>query len=70
MFNNAQSVSLTTKLIVAAGAGVAAKWGLDSTQWTSLVTDAVSLAAIVGATIYAHQFHGNNPPSATPITKP
>jgi hypothetical protein len=68
--NNAQITSIVTKILVAASAAMVAKYGISVDQWTTDVTDIVALAVGIGATWYAHNFHGNNPPSATPVTKP
>lgn len=62
--NNAQIVSLVSKVIVAASAAWVTKNGIDLSQWQTFVGDAVAIAAGLLATWGAHNFHGNNPPSA------
>jgi hypothetical protein len=65
--NNAQIVSIVTKILVAVSAATVAGYGVNVTQWTTDVTDVVSIAVGLGATWYANHYHGINPPTSTPV---
>lgn len=68
--NNDQTVSLITKLIVAASAGIFAKYGIGADDGVHIVTALVSGGVTLIASLVAHYCHGNNPYSKSDANKP
>jgi hypothetical protein len=54
--NNNQIVNMGTKLLVAACAGVATKYGFSQSELQDVAVDAVTFVVGIGSVIFAH-FH-------------
>lgn len=58
--NNAQTESILTKVIVGATATAVAKYGVNTDQWTEVITWAIGGLVTVGTLAFSHWFHSTN----------
>jgi len=68
--NQDQTISLITKLIVAASAGIFAKYGIGADDGVHIITALVSGGFTIGAGLLAHYLHGNSPATKSAANTP